>query len=108
MENMIEQRYFYHPICNKEETEHVLNVKNAVDYLLKLRADTIVDHMRLFRVYRNKARMNEKDWSLEKSFDSSHYNSFLRNLPEDTRSKCLETTFGNIFSNNPKGQGSAW
>lgn len=103
MGNKIEQRYFYHPICNKEETERVLNVKNAVDYLLKLRADTIVDHMRLFRVYRNKAMMNEKDWSLEKSFDSSHYKSFLRNLPEDIRAKCLEITFGNIFSNDPNG-----
>jgi len=61
------ERIQYFPICNQQEIERILNIRNAQDYLLKLRANTIVDHMRLFRVYRNKAITNEKNWSLEKS-----------------------------------------
>jgi len=97
------EKFFFHPICNAEEIERVFNVKNANDYLLKLRAETIVDHMRLFRVYRNKALMDEKRWSLEKSFKTAHYDRFLSRLTTDDRSRCLEVTFGNIFSNDPNG-----
>ncbi|MBA7499982.1 hypothetical protein ES704_02734 [subsurface metagenome] len=103
MNDMDFERIQYFPICNPQEIERILNIQDAQDYLLKLRADTIVDHMRLFRVYRNKAIANEKNWSLEKSFSKSHYNSFLRYLTKDTRSKCLETTYGNMFSNDPNG-----
>ena len=81
----------------------MFDVKNAHDYLPKLRAETIVDHMRLFRVYRNKALSDEKNWSLEKSFDTSHYDRFLDQLAADDRRHCLEATFGNIFSNDPNG-----
>jgi len=93
----------FFPICNKREIERIFNVRNAKDYLLKLRAETIVDHMRLFRVYRNKALINEKNWSLERSFDMSHYDAFLRGLPYEINRMCMKTTFGNIFSNDPNG-----
>lgn len=63
------QKLFYRPICNEEEIDRIFNIQNAQDYLLKLRADTIVDHMRLFRVYRNKAIEQGDKWSLEKSFE---------------------------------------
>lgn len=97
------QKQFYRPICNAAEIERIFDIKNAKDYLLKLRADTIVDHMRLFRVYRNKALSNEKDWSLENSFNSYHYIHFKNKLPNDLIQKCSEVTFGNIFSNDPNG-----
>jgi len=103
MDDINIQKLFYHPICNSREIERIFSVRNGKDYLLKLRADTIVDHMRLFRVYRNKALIDEKRWSLEKSFYSSHFKSFLRYLHEEPKAKCLETTFGNIFSNEPNG-----
>lgn len=97
------RKMFFFPICNKKEIECIFNVRDAKDYLLKLRAETIVNHMRLFRVYRNKALIDEKNWSLEKSFDMSHYDAFLKNLPHETKRMCLKTTFGNIFSNDPNG-----
>lgn len=97
------KKQFFRPICNEREIERIFNVKNAKDYLLKLRAETIVDHMRLFRVYRNKALANEKNWSLENSFTSYHYSNFKSNLPDDLRIKCDEITYGNIFSNEPNG-----
>ena len=98
------EKYFYFPVCNPAEIERVFNVQNINDYLLKLRADTIVDNMRLFRVYRNKARMDEKNWSLEKSFSTDHYNKFLQYAKPDVREKCKDVFAGNIFSTDPNGQ----
>lgn len=98
------QKHFYRPICNKEEIERIFNIQNAQDYLLKLRADTIVDHMRLFRVYRNKAMEQGDKWSLEKSFIGYHFINFKNNLPPDLKQKCDENiTYGNIFSNEVNG-----
>jgi len=98
------QKMFFDPVCNKGEIERIFNPQNAKDYLLKLRAETIVDHMRLFRVYRNKALLNENNWSLEDSFDFSHYEEFLSNINDQESEKCKIITAGNIFSNDPNGK----
>lgn len=98
------EKLFYFPVCSQEEIERIFNVQNINDYLLKLRADTIVDNMRLFRVYRNKAIANEKNWSLEKSFSTDHYDKFLHYAKPDVREKCKEVFAGNIFSTDPNGQ----
>lgn len=97
------QKHFFYPICNKSEIDRIFNVQSAADYLLKLRAETIVDHMRLFRVYRNKALRDEKNWSLEGSFNDAHYKSVLRKLPPEARSLCQNVSYGDIFSNSPNG-----
>jgi len=97
------QKFFFHPICNQDEIERVFNVQNSIDHLLKLRAETIVDHMRLFRVYRNKALLDEKNWSLERSFDDSHYKVALGRLPKNELLACRKITYGDIFSNDPDG-----
>ena len=94
---------FYTPICSEDEINRIFNVKNAKDYLLKLRADTIVDHMRLFRVYRNKANSFSGKWSLEASFKQNHYLNFLTTIPSEYKHKCSSVVFGNIFSNEPNG-----
>lgn len=98
------QKLFYRPICNEEEIDRIFNIQNAQDYLLKLRADTIVDHMRLFRVYRNKAIEQGDKWSLEKSFESDHFANFKNRLPPDLKQNCEDNiTCGNIFSNEVNG-----
>jgi len=97
------QKHFYRPICNESEIERIFNIKTPMDYLLKIRADTIVDHMRLFRVFRNKALSKGKDWSLESAFIGYHYIHFKSKLPDDLKQKCKEITYGNIFSNEPNG-----
>ena len=97
------QKVFFFPVCNKAEIERIFHVANGRDYLLKLRAETIVDHMRLFRVYRNKALAQEGNWSLEQSFDSTHYETYLATLSEANRRKCQAITYGNMFSNDPNG-----
>jgi hypothetical protein len=97
------RRTFFFPVCNKAETDRILNPASGRDYLLKLRAETIVDHMRLFRVYRNKALAREGDWSLEDSFDATHYRAYLDSLSAGDQAKCQEVTYGNMFSNDPNG-----
>ena len=97
------QKMFFHPVCNNDEIERIFGVANATDYLLKLRAETIVDHMRLFRVYRNKALATPNGWSLEQSFDISHFQIFLNHIPSGIKEKCSPVTFGNMFSNDPNG-----
>jgi len=98
------EKQFYRPVCNEAEIDRIFNVKDATDYLLKLRADTIVDHMRLFRVYRNYALANEGKWSLEQSFKTQHYTNFFNKLDKEKKELCSDITFGNIFSNEPNGQ----
>lgn len=97
------QKLFFHPVCSQEEIDRIFNVQSPIDYLLKLRAETIVDHMRLFRVYRNKALRDEKNWSLERSFDDTHYKAVLDKLPSDELKLCEKVTYGDIFSNDPNG-----
>ena len=36
-------RLFYFPVLNDYEYERICNVDNAKNYLLKIRADTIID-----------------------------------------------------------------
>lgn len=97
------QKGFFHPICNPTEIERVFNVQNAQDYILKIRAETIVDHMRLFRVYRNKALAKGNSWSLENSFSNSHYERFISHLSKANKERCHEVSYGNIFSNQATG-----
>ena len=95
----------YSILCNKDEIERVLNIRCASDYLLKLRADTILNEMRLERVYRNKKRIVGNDrWSLENSFVSVHYTEYLKLLSVHDRKKCESITAGNIFSREPNGE----
>jgi len=103
MDDLKIQKAFFFPVCNQKEIERIFNVQNGNDYLLRIRAETIVDHMRLFRVYRNKALIDEKNWSLEKSFDNSHYEVFIKNLTKDYQNKTKTITYGNMFSNDPNG-----
>lgn len=103
MNESVIKRQFFRPVCNEHEIDRIMNVKNASDYLLKLRADTIVDNMRLFRVYRNKAKTTPNNWSLEKSFNMSHFRCFLDHVEPDVARSCNKVTFGNIFSNDPNG-----
>lgn len=103
MEAVNQQKLFFRPVCNAAEIERIFNVQNAKDHLLKVRAETIVDHMRLFRVYRNKALKCKSNWSLEASFDSSHYEAVLAKLPQDARAICCSVTYGDIFSDEPNG-----
>ncbi|HML66683.1 MAG TPA: hypothetical protein PKC55_17800 [Dysgonomonas sp.] len=103
MEKIDIEKRFYRPICSSDEIERIFKIESASDYLLKLRADTIVDNMRLFRVYRNKAIEEGENWCLEDSFNKSHYENFRRSLSPDLTMECDKITFGDIFSTETNG-----
>ncbi|TOJ04791.1 hypothetical protein, partial [Vibrio parahaemolyticus] len=42
---------FFAPFCSRDDVEKIMNPKSASDYLLKLRAESIVDNPRLIRVF---------------------------------------------------------
>ncbi len=98
------EEMLFHPVCNDAEIKRIFNIQTPEDYLLKLRAETIVDNMRLFRVYRNNALSMEGKWSMEESFDNSHYLGFINNLHSGQRNSCKNILAGNIFSTNPNGK----
>lgn len=92
------------PFCTYDETLRIIDPQNASDYLLQLRANTVADNMRLFRVYRNYKILNEgTDWTFENSFVNIHFINFFNLLNDDEREKCNSITYGNIFSNDPNG-----
>lgn len=97
-------KIFYGPFCSNDEIRRLISVQNGYDYLLKLRADTVADHMRLFRVYRNKARATPQGWTFEGSFDDQHFKKFISLMPPQDRKLAKLLTFGNIFSTNPNGE----
>ena len=98
------ERLWYRAICSDHEIDRILAVADGRDHLLKLRADALVDHVRLLRVYRARARRAGSDWSFEGSFDTRHFERFLESLPPDARNECNGVTYGNFFSNDPGGQ----
>jgi hypothetical protein len=97
------QRLFFRAFCTEEEIDRILNPKSASDYLLRTRAETIADHARLTRVYRDKARKAGESWNLSSSFDDEHYLSVLERLPVQKKAVCGNVTYGDIFSNDPNG-----
>lgn len=97
------QRQFYRPICTEPEIDRIFDVQNTDDYLLKLRADTAVDHMRLFRVLRNRCLRNPDNWSLTNSFDQSTFSNYVARLPQQEKAMCSGVTAGFVFSNDPNG-----
>ena len=105
MENLEQdiEKHFFRPICSDTEIERIFNVQDGKDHLLKLRAETVVDNMRLLRVIRNKALWDESNWSLESSFSDSHYEAVLNKLSSEHKDICQEVTYGDVFSNDPNG-----
>lgn len=103
MDDIDLQKLMFRPICSNAEIDRIFNVSGGRDYLLKLRAETIVDHMRLFRVYRNKAIRIGGAWSLENAFDDIPYRKVLDCLPKDARDACDTVVYGDVFSNDPNG-----
>ena len=94
---------WYHGICSPEEISRILNVQNANDYVLKLRADIIADNARLYRVFLNLSRKYGKEWSLEKYFTSYSYINIKNSMDVELRRICDKVAYGSIISSDPNG-----
>jgi len=102
--SIADQKMFYRPICTESEIQRIFAPKTAMDYLLKMRADYIVDHMRIFRFYRRIWLKDERNYSLEKTFDTKHYRNYRMSLSKADRESLSEVTYGNIFTQEANGQ----
>ena len=98
-----EQRMWYQGVCSSTEVDRILNMKNGSDYILKLRADTIVDHTRLWRLFLHLSRQHGSDWSLERYFEAKNYPSFKNALSKENKEKIEGISYGSIYSNEPNG-----
>lgn len=99
----LKDRLWYHDVCTPNEIDRILNVKNASDYILKLRADTIVDNTRLWRVFLNLSKFYGANWSLEKYFTAYSYIDVRNRLPKELQDVCRQVSFGSIISSDPNG-----
>lgn len=98
-----QQRDWYHGICSEQEINRILNVQNGYDYILKLRADTIVDNTRLWRVFKRISRACGEHWSLEKYFQSYCYVDVRNAMSQEHQEICKDVSFGSIISSDPNG-----
>lgn len=93
------KRMWYHPICSDAEIDRVLAVCDAPAYLLNLRAETALDHMRILRVIRNFRRMTPDNWTLTGFFEG-HQGPFGDYISL-AKPKDVPPTYGFVFSNDP-------
>lgn len=98
-----EQRSWYEGVCSKSEIDRILHVQNGSDYILKLRADEIIDHTRLWRYFLKMRRQFGDDWSLDKYFEAKNYEIFKHALSEDKQEKLQLVSYGSLLSNEPNG-----
>jgi hypothetical protein len=92
------ERSWYFPVCSNEEIDRILDVKNADDYLLKLRADAVVDNIRLWRVMRYRYQINEANWNFTRHFSTVEWDTYLQALSPDDFAKCVAIPRGFLFS----------
>lgn len=99
----IDERLWYHNVCSPEEIDRILNVQNASDYILKLRADTIIENSRLWRVFLNLSKKYGDGWSLGKYFTAYSYAGVKNSMPPEYREICDKVSYGSIICSDPNG-----
>jgi len=98
------QKRFYDPICTPSEIERIFNPQCARDYLLALRGHYIVDNMRIFRFFLRAWRAQGQEYSLERNFETEHYDRYLEMLSSEHREELSSVTFGDVFTKDANGE----
>jgi hypothetical protein len=93
----------YIGFLNKEQISRVMNIQNSKDYLLKQRADIILDKIRIHRVIK-KRQYYSKDWDFEAHFDETPFINYLKLLEYDDYENIEKITYGYIFCDDPNGR----
>ncbi len=105
----------YAPLYSPEQIRRIMTPHNASDVLLKKQADSIVENMRVQRVFYNRYnRMNV--WDYENIIDDSIFTTFkefiahnevydvIKDIPcgmtydSDPNGQCIKTLYGNIIT----------
>jgi hypothetical protein len=103
IQNIPPQLRRYYPVCTTEEIRRLDSPKSAEDVLLRLRADEIVNNIRLFRVFLKRREVSGQSWSLSSHFSNGQFESYLLNLPEEKQRICAPVAAGTAFLLHPNG-----
>jgi len=95
---------FYMSLCSREEIERIFNVSSASDYLLKIRADATVDHVRIYRVFRRRMADAGVNWCFNDYFDTKPFENYVEHLVDEDYAAARELTTGFVFCDKPNGQ----
>ena len=95
-------QYFFYPMCTKEEIKRIYDVQNASDYLLKFRADQIVEHTRLKRVF-SSLQAKLPDWNFTEAFSDVNYVEYLDRLSTELKESIRNVELGNIYLKEANG-----
>ena len=104
MDQEIIAKGFYMSLCSHEEIERIFNVSSASDHLLKIRADATVDHIRIYRVFRQRMIDAGESWCFNDYFDSKPFGNYIEHLVDEDYTQAKELTAGFVFCNKPNGQ----
>ncbi|HCL3983681.1 TPA: hypothetical protein N2C06_002806 [Pseudomonas aeruginosa] len=96
-------RSFYLSLCNMDEILRIENPQNADDYLLKLRANATVEHVRIFRVFLARMRRQGSSWSFSNSFSKLPFENVKSFLDHEDFEKVKDIAAGFVFCNKPNG-----
>jgi len=91
-------------LCDADEIERIFNVSSADDYLLKLRANATVEHIRIYRVFLSRKRKHRGEWSFSKYFDMAPFDNYINHLSDDDYTTAEKLSAGFVFCNSPNGR----
>lgn len=96
-EGLGENASFFVPFCSRADIEKINSPKTASDYLLQLRAESIVDNPRLIRVFM--ARKGKKaNWSLEQYYsERKREERYLSNLSKGNYERLKNIPSGSVY-----------
>jgi hypothetical protein len=103
VEGLTEQQIGYYPLCNLEEIELLSNPTDAEDYLLKLRADEVNDHVRTTRTFYKLRQFYGERWNFTDYYHSKLFCQYIFLLPPELEEVCDQVTAG--FINEPYANG---
>ncbi|ENQ8064266.1 M48 family metalloprotease [Vibrio parahaemolyticus] len=90
---------FFAPFCSRDDVEKIMNPKSASDYLLKLRAESIVDNPRLIRVFL-KRKAGYTNWSLSEYYKKQDRDPlYLKFLSKGNYDKLKNVPAGSAYIN---------
>lgn len=103
IEDLSEEQTFFYPLCSKEEIKRIFNVQNADDFLLRYRAEQVVDSSRLHRNFMALRKLKKRNWSFTNYYPTKPFSIYLKTLPELELKKCKDVTCGYINLHEANG-----
>lgn len=103
-EGLTNDETFYSSFCSKSEILRLRELKSAHDYLLRIRAEAIVDSPRAVRVFLERKERYEKTgrkWSLTHYYHSkdAYHKQYIKNLPKALAKQLRGTPTGMAYIN---------